>query len=789
MSKRYLYRLGERRIPETIGNKAQNLRRLQRMKYPVPETIVCTWDAYLDYCQHPARTVERLSAELPAYIRPIQRYAVRSSANIEDGTHYSFAGQFQTYLDVKENTGILNAIQGIWEAVRTDGLQTYLHSSSTQDVSIYMAVLIQHMVSPVVSGVAFSKNPLTGLDEIVVEAVEGPGTQLVQDGISPQRWVNKWGTWLEQPPETCIRSEIIQEVVHQTQKIAKSMGQNVDLEWVFDGQNLYWVQMRTITALKGINIYSNRISKEMLPGMIKPLVWSVCVPLAVSQKIRLVTELVGKHKIDPDSVVKAFYYRAYFDMASFGQIFTELGLPPESLEMMLGILPPGAAVPSFKPGPRILWKLPRLLRFFLDKWLIARRLEKEWPQIERKYRALADEPLERLTPSELLNKIENLKELHKQVTYYSMIVPILMSLYHAIWKRHLKAVGVDFQDFDLLAEFNRITAYDPGSHLALLNRLFNQLTPKEQLFLSGKGDCDEQTPELINFQMQFATFLDQFGHLSDSGTDFSHPLWREQPDLLLNLIISYPQPPSTNKARVVFPDLKLNPLQHFTARLFYERARHFRLYREMTSSFYTFGLGLFRRYYLAIAQHLVDNGVLADCEQIFYLYAREVREASTGQQPEGHFTTLADERRQSMENSEDVILPGVIFGQDPPPLVHGSRQRLFGTPTSHGYYTGKACIVRSLSEFEKVEPGDILIIPYSDVGWTPLFAKAGAVLSESGGMLSHSSIIAREYGIPAVVSVAGVLALPDGIRLSVNGYSGEVIVQDNAPDQKISTME
>ena len=97
-----------------------------------------------------------------------------------------------------------------------------------------------------------------------------------------------------------------------------------------------------------------------------------------------------------------------------------------------------------------------------------------------------------------------------------------------------------------------------------------------------------------------------------------------------------------------------------------------------------------------------------------------------------------------------------------------------GIPTSLGTYSGPARVILGINDFEKLNDGDVLIIPFSDVGWTPLFAKAGAVVAESGGMLSHSSIVAREYGIPAVVSVVGACRIIDGILISVNGYTGEI---------------
>jgi pyruvate,water dikinase len=101
---------------------------------------------------------------------------------------------------------------------------------------------------------------------------------------------------------------------------------------------------------------------------------------------------------------------------------------------------------------------------------------------------------------------------------------------------------------------------------------------------------------------------------------------------------------------------------------------------------------------------------------------------------------------------------------------------LSGIPTSIGHHTGPVKVVRGIQDFEKVSSGDVLVIPYSDVGWTPLFARAGAVVAESGGLLSHSSIVAREYNIPAVVSVEGATLLPDETLVTVDGHKGEILI-------------
>jgi pyruvate,water dikinase len=224
----------------------------------------------------------------------------------------------------------------------------------------------------------------------------------------------------------------------------------------------------------------------------------------------------------------------------------------------------------------------------------------------------------------------------------------------------------------------------------------------------------------------------------------------------------------------------LRGIQGRTFRIFYNRARQFRLYREQISSLHTYGLSLLRAYYLALGECLTKRGWLDSADDIFYLYRNEIWEAVQARQGGNQLRQLVGTRQQEIIEARDVRLPEIIFGDQPPPLLPNNLSRLRGTPTSPGYYRGTIKVIRGIADFAKLEQGDILAIPYSDVGWAPLFAKAGAVIAESGGILSHSSIIAREYNIPAVVSVSGALNLPDFTQVTVDGFQGEIIIHAEA---------
>lgn len=144
-------------------------------------------------------------------------------------------------------------------------------------------------------------------------------------------------------------------------------------------------------------------------------------------------------------------------------------------------------------------------------------------------------------------------------------------------------------------------------------------------------------------------------------------------------------------------------------------------------------------------------------------------------------SSLICSRKTEMMNCQDVLLPTLIYGDAAPIVNTNFAEKLFGVPTSRGYYSGPIKVISGLDDFSRVLPGDVIVIPYSDVGWSPLFARAGAVIAESGGMLSHSSIVAREYRIPAVVSVPGAMRLPEQMIVTVDGYRGEITL--NKPER------
>ena len=747
------------------GAKARGLRWLAEHGYRIPRTWVLV---------DPEGDREEIVATLERSIEPDGRYAVRSSANVEDGERSSYAGQFTSELDVSGLDALVDAVLEVAASARVDGVESYRqHQGDSRPIE--MSVIVQEMIDPVASGVSFSKNPVTGLSEFLVEAMAGAGDRLVRGATSPSRWVVRWGDFVEAPASAVISQTVVRSIVATTEKMAKEYGGPIDLEWVYDGQELWWLQVRPITALGDVTIYSRRIAKEVLPGIIKPLVWSINVPMVNQAWIALFEEAVGDLDLEPHDLARPFAYRAYFNMTAVGEIFAALGMPRESLELLLG-LPEGSQQPRFKPSGTTLLKAPRMLALAARKTRYGAEIERVLPQLDAEYRHYAGKQLEILSDAALVDDIEALRQIGVRAASVNIVTPLLASLYTAILSRRLSKVGVDLATVDLTDGIDELTPLDPSSHLDRLAERIQDLdeAEREAIERDGYAAASQDVRDDVD------EFLSRFGHFGDSGNDFSVPPWREMPDTVLRMAAARPVGARTDE-RLSWSDIYQDaPGRHRPVlRVLRRQAVTYIRHRDAVSSLYTFGYGVFRDYFLEIGRRLADRGAVAEPDDVMYLTFDEVRQALVGRGLDTPIADRVEARRTDIDAVAQLDMPDVIYGNDYVPVRSEDEAMSVwhGTPTARGHRRGVVRTVTGIADFAKVQTGDIIAIPYSDAGWTPLFAKAGGVVAESGGMLSHSSIVAREYGIPCIVSVSGATRIPDGSTVIVDGYRGVISLE------------
>jgi pyruvate,water dikinase len=462
-------------------------------------------------------------------------------------------------------------------------------------------------------------------------------------------------------------------------------------------------------------------------------------------------------------------------MGALGSIFEGLGFPRESVEMLMGLLPRGSARPSFKPSAKTFSRLPWMIYFMWSKWNFGFTMRRALPDLERRIRSTPYADLHTQTESTLLASIDRHNLLIRETAYYNVLGPLLMGMYNNVLKSRLAKIDVDFNNFNLTEGMQEIADFDPVTFLRQLNADFRALTPDQQKTIRESSYAElQQNQSLGDFPKKVSDLIERFGHLSDNGNDISAIPWREKPDMVLNLVTEFESAKEEGQ-KISLSDIRANGQINYLLKLFYKRAREFRLLRERISSLYTHGYGLFRYYYLALGAHFTQRGIIDAPEDIFYLTNEQVH-ALVNQTTTEDFRPEIARHKADMERYQNILLPTVIYGDEVPPVREPNMDVLTGIPTSIGHYTGKVKVVKGIQDFSKVLQGDVLVVPYSDVGWTPLFARAGAVVAESGGLLSHSSIVAREYSIPAVVSVEGATLLLDGTLVTVDGHKGEIYI-------------
>jgi hypothetical protein len=419
-------RLNEPQPPARVGGKAAHVGWLIANGERVPTTWVV---------RSPVPAVD-LGELVATTLDPDDVYAVRSSANVEDGSIVSYAGQFASELDVAAGD-VAAAVERVRASIESERVASYRDHVGGAD-GVTMTVMVQPMVRPQVSGVAFSRNPMTGLNEVVVEAVVGRGDRLVDEGVTPNRWIRRWGGWSEQPVDPVLAEEIVASIADDTARIAAAYRSPVDLEWVFDGTEVWWLQLRPITGLHDINVYSSRISREVMPGIIKPLVWSVNVPMVNRAWVDLFTEAIGPNNIEPENLAKAFAYRSYFNMGAIGDIFELLGMPRDSLELLLG-LPSGSERPSFKPTAATMRLLPKMVRLATGKARYGKSVPAEVRKLMGSYRTFDRDDLRTRSDSSLLSDVRALGDIGVRAAYANIVTPLLANLYNAIlrsgWRR------------------------------------------------------------------------------------------------------------------------------------------------------------------------------------------------------------------------------------------------------------------------------------------------------------------------------------------------------------------
>jgi len=769
MKEKCIKRLDE--IEDKFCKRASYLSAIQKMGFKIPETYVFS-DVPIDTrLGRSGEALQTIQAELSEILDESKYYSIRCSKISEYGLRV--ASQARSSTTFMGSNAIAKTIEEIWQntvKATSSGSQEIATANSSHS----MCLMIQEVINSKFSGVAFTINPVTGKNEVIIEAFGTTPDFPNETNSIPYRWVFKGGKTIQKPANVIPEAKVIRHLAENALKISKTIGKPISLDWAYYGEEIFWLQIGEIKNARRPIIYSNKISRELLPGMIKPLVWSINIPVVNSSWKRLFKELTGPaaDNIQIDNLARSFYYRAYFNMSVVGDFFEMMGISRDALELLFGREKTDNSSPIFRPDSRVLKHLPRMITFSFRMLFFNKQIEIFLREKTKQFKSLEKLDTNLLNIKDCISQIDTLIVLAKESSFLVIITQLLNSIYNWVLKKNLEKTNIDIS----IIKFET-SQIDCSRYLAQLNSIYRHL-PQEKRKLIQKKEYAEiiGNSELRVFGKELEQFINRFGHLSDNANDFSKTTWKENPKLVTQIIADFNYPNNlTQKDEERTKKEKITE-KTFIQKFLFSRVVKYHSYRELVGFVYNFGFGLFRKFFLRIGEILSNNGLIESKEDIFYLTYEEIKNLTENTSQKGNIRELINKRKEEMDEYQHLKLPEIIFDDLPKNLlIEGkTRSNLIGVATSRGSYVGTARIIAGIQDFYKICEGDVLIIPSSDPSWTPLFSKAGAVVSESGGMLSHCSIIAREYGIPAVVSVKGALQIKDGSKVAVDGYRGEV---------------
>ncbi|WP_340682600.1 PEP/pyruvate-binding domain-containing protein [Amycolatopsis coloradensis] len=798
---------------DLVGGKAAGLGQMIKAGERVPDGFCLTVEAYT------SRDLPEKEL-LDAYERlGGGRVAVRSSATAEDLPDASFAGQQDTFLDVDGAAALVDAVRKCWDSLHSDRAVVYRATVGIDDAA--MAVVIQRMIDPTAAGVLFTANPITGCrTEMIVDAAPGLGTAIVDGTVVPDHYVfDHRARAMPHQAEGCLDTRQLEQLRDAGLRLQRHFGSPQDIEWAIDSGGVLWLlQSRPITTLFPLppDTGEARLYLEFghIQGMLRP-----CTPMGISllktgSAMWFQANGVRGGPRDPLPRLVPIGGRLYFDLTDFVRSKAMRKRLPTSLQVY---------------GPRVQGAVERIMTdprfaprrgFPLRTGNILRATAKVLPNVvsgfvsslarpdaarARAYRAA--EEIRRLTvpPPGSATTAERLRwvieDSHRAIMSHGMLGltgPLMAGIVLGVAPSGLlKGIATD-EELDIVLggmPHNVTTEMD----LALWELAVNAREHRE-VFLStppGELAAAYRAGRLPDIGM--AGFLDKYGMRAAAEIDVGMPRWDEDPAPLFATIANYlrvddpEQAPdrrfqrAAEKAEAMIETLsrrarRLRPVRGRVATFLMRRSRKLTGLREIGKFAWLPAIQAARRQLLVVGDDLVSRGLLERGDDIMFLTLDEARAAVD--EATDHRPLIAARRADHRRELRRHTVPGALLsdGTDVEALAPPRSAEdgvLVGMAGAAGQATGRARVIRD-PVGAYIEPGEILVAPTTDPGWTPLFLTTAGLVTETGSPVAHGPTVAREYGIPAVICVRDATReITTGRLIAIDGTAGTVRMVDD----------
>ncbi|TKS58988.1 MAG: hypothetical protein EWM72_02640 [Nitrospira sp.] len=779
--------------------------------------------------------VQWLTALQALDLPPSRRWSVRSSATNEDAGRTSFAGLYRTHLGVSLSQ-IDVAIKDLWVSLWQERVVQYTVQRGRNQAVPAMAVVIQPMLDAQVSGVAYSIHPVTGRSfHVAVNAVPGLAAPLVDGQVMPDQYVVEIGA--DQQPvrvrrriispksqrmvvtEEGLRTEAIPEAMRlqsslsdeqlfelgrTAKKIEQVLRHPVDFEWAIDAHRLWALQVRPITGVHPASELTNddcewsRTNfKETMPELPSPLGLSFLEHFMDANIITPYRRL-GCRIPDGLSSVRVLHGRPYLNVTLFYSLVAQLRGDPSLLFEQMGGEPIAVApvvrligwLAFMRAGILMLIEMRRAT-VYGQKWFA------EMKELAKRY---DPQHVEALSFHEVTGRLDELgRWLHEHELTFAIAggvtqcLQVLSALlprwlgpeWRALLNASLQGQGtvISAQQILRLAEITDIARREPAAGAFLRSEPWNP---------SGFRTILKDT----TFLRAFHAYLEDYGHRGVGESDVMSPRLADNPEAILAVLRTQVRSTSPSREAILSRQEKTRTaaLSEIKQRIgwrlhrwvmfswWYRRLCRFFALREANRHHLMYYSTAARNLLLRLGELLVAQGLFDARDDIFFLTIADRAELVSGNGRD--WRSLIHARRAERERNAAVEVPDTVRDWEVvsrgrvPSGRHDGTGPLSGMPISAGSVVGPIRLIRSVADWGKVTPGDIIVAPVIDPGMAPLFGIAGGLIVEMGGTLSHGAIIAREYGLPTIANVGRAMTrLSEGQRVMVDAGSGSIRVE------------
>jgi rifampicin phosphotransferase len=813
-------------LQQLAGGKGGSLARLYQAGYPVPEGFVIAASAFSDdqllseaWCQ--VRDQLNLLRAGDAGIA----FAVRSSALSEDSEQASFAGEFESRLNLSSDEEIRNAIHQVYQSRYADKVKAYSRAkgmTGAQDV----AVVVQRLVAADRSGVLFTANPTDGnRTQVMINAAWGLGEAIVSGAVTPDlvivdkknqqifarriatkevMTVRKIGGTQEHPVEGRKQKQAVLSEAEAVRlanlgvQIEELYGMPMDIEWAASGEKFFILQARPITAIpdpplpenwklpQGAYIAMRVNIIELMAEPLSPLFETLGLEVINTSMQAMLTSFLGQGIMPERPIIPVNHYAYYNGSLKptkiAGLLFDSVGIAKRMFT---------------KPVERWTEQGRPAYLIVVEKWKTSN------------WRSLSN--------NDTLNAA---RELFKASidAYWSMVGGVLPAAWisEAFFTFFYRIIIKHRTDPDasiFLLGFDNVPIRSDQSLYALA------MWAREQTVLAGylaetsikqlvidlqSGDPPEPSIGLswTEWRTRVHAHLEQFGH-TIYNLDFANPVPTDDPAPQLETCKLYLNGEGSNpyirqqaaierrEAAVFLVRKRVQGWRLKQFNRFLALAQRFAPLREDALSDIGLAYPLLRQMLHHLGKRMAEAGVIEHPQDIYWLTQEEVAatcEKLDGGLPMERISRPIPERKAAIRSVQKATPPMKLPHLALPWLqkLFASRSRgretrsLKGVAASAGCITGRACVLHGPEDFAKMVSGDVLVAKLTTPAWTPLFARAAAIVTDVGGPLSHGSIVAREYGIPAVLGTGvATQRILNGQTITVDGNAGVVILGKN----------